>query len=64
MNRSGGHAGSAAALLGSMQFATASSGSALVSALENGTALPMCGTIMGVVLIAFVLNRWLAGRSG
>jgi DHA1 family bicyclomycin/chloramphenicol resistance-like MFS transporter len=64
MNRSGGHAGSAAALLGSMQFATASSGSALVSALENGTAFPMSGTIMGVVLIAFALNRWLTDKAG
>ena len=63
MNRSGGHAGSAAALLGGIQFATAASASTLVSALENGTALPMCGTIMSVVLIAFALNRWLAGRS-
>ena len=62
MSRSGGHAGSAAALLGSMQFATASSGSALVSALENGTAFPMCGTIMVMVLIAFGLHRLLVGR--
>ncbi len=64
MNRSGGHAGSAAALLGGIQFATASSSSTLVSALEDGTALPMCGTIMGLVLAAFTVNRWLAGRSG
>jgi len=63
MNRSGGHAGSAAALMGGIQFATASSASALVSALENGTALPMCGTIMSVMLIALVLNRGLAGES-
>jgi DHA1 family bicyclomycin/chloramphenicol resistance-like MFS transporter len=63
MNRSGGHAGSAAALLGGIQFATASSASALVSTLENGTALPMCGTIMSVMLIALALNRGLAGKS-
>ena len=63
MNRSGGHAGSAAALMGGIQFATASSASALVSALENGTALPMCGTIMAVMLIALVVNRGLAGKT-
>jgi DHA1 family bicyclomycin/chloramphenicol resistance-like MFS transporter len=63
MNRSGGHAGSAAALMGGIQFAAASSASALVSALENGTALPMCGTIMGVMLAALALNRGLAGKS-
>jgi MFS transporter, DHA1 family, multidrug resistance protein len=63
MNCSGGHAGSAAALLGGIQFATASSASTLVSALEDGTALPMCGTIMSVVLIAFALNRGLVGRK-
>jgi DHA1 family bicyclomycin/chloramphenicol resistance-like MFS transporter len=62
MNRSGGHAGSAAALLGGIQFAIASSASAMVSILENGTALPMCGTIMGVVLISFALHRLLVGR--
>jgi DHA1 family bicyclomycin/chloramphenicol resistance-like MFS transporter len=61
MNRSGGHAGSAAALMGGIQFATASSASAVVSALEDGTALPMCGTIMTVVLIALAINRGLAG---
>jgi len=62
MNRSGGHAGSAAALLGSIQFGAASSASALVSALEDGSARPMCGTIMVVVLIAFAVNRGLVGR--
>jgi len=63
MNRSGGHAGSAAALLGGIQFATASSASALVSAVENGTALPMAGTIMSVMLIALALDRGLAGGT-
>ena len=62
MGRSGGHAGSAAALLGGIQFATASSFSALVSALENGTAVPMCGVIMGLMLTAFTVNRLLARR--
>ncbi len=63
MNRSGGHAGSAAALMGGIQFATASSASALVSTLENGTALPMAGTIMTVMLIALALNRGLVGKT-
>ncbi|MDB5393324.1 MAG: putative drug resistance transporter [Rhodospirillales bacterium] len=60
--RSGSHAGSAVALLGGVQFAMAASASALVSALEDGTALPMCGTIMGLVLAAFALHRLLVER--
>ena len=63
LGRSGGHAGSAVALLTSIQFTAASTASALVSALENGTALPMCGTIMGVTLIALTVNRGLIGRT-
>ena len=63
LSRSGGHAGSGVALLTSIQFTAASSASAVVSALENGTALPMCGTIMAVVLMAFAVNRVLIGRS-
>jgi DHA1 family bicyclomycin/chloramphenicol resistance-like MFS transporter len=64
MNRSGGHAGSAAALLGGIQFAAASTASTLVSTFEDGTALPMCGTIMGVMLVALTLNRTLVGGRG
>jgi DHA1 family bicyclomycin/chloramphenicol resistance-like MFS transporter len=60
--RSGGHAGSAVALLGGVQFAMAASAAALVSALENGTALTMCGTVMGLVLAAFAFHRLLAMR--
>jgi DHA1 family bicyclomycin/chloramphenicol resistance-like MFS transporter len=63
LSRSGGHAGSAVALLTSIQFTAASSASALVSTLENGTALPMCGTIMSVTLIALAVNRWLLRKS-
>ena len=63
LSRSGGHAGSAVALQTSIQFTAASTASAVVSTLENGTALPMCGTIMTVVLIAFAFNRLLIGRS-
>jgi MFS transporter, DHA1 family, multidrug resistance protein len=62
LSRSGGHAGSAVALQTSIQFTAASTASAVVSTLENGTALPMCGTIMTVVLIAFAFNRLLIGR--
>jgi DHA1 family bicyclomycin/chloramphenicol resistance-like MFS transporter len=60
--RSGSHAGSAVALLGGVQFGMAASAAGLVSALENGTALPMCGTIMGLVLAAFAFHRMLAMR--
>jgi DHA1 family bicyclomycin/chloramphenicol resistance-like MFS transporter len=62
LSRSGGHAGSAVALLTSIQFTAASTASAVVSALENGTALPMCGTIMTLMLLALAANRGLAGR--
>ena len=64
LSRSGGHAGSAVALQTSIQFTAASTASAVVSTLENGTALPMCGTIMMVVLIAFAFNRLLIGKGG
>jgi len=63
LSRSGGHAGSAVALLTSIQFTAASTASAVVSALENGTALPMCGTIMGVTLLALAVNRVLVGAA-
>jgi DHA1 family bicyclomycin/chloramphenicol resistance-like MFS transporter len=63
LSRSGGHAGSAVALLTSIQFTASSSASAVISALENGTALPMCGTIMSVTLIALALNRSLVGKT-
>ncbi len=61
--RSGGHAGAAMALLGGFQFGMAASSAAIVSALENGTALPMCGTIMGLMLAAFTFHRLLTNRT-
>jgi DHA1 family bicyclomycin/chloramphenicol resistance-like MFS transporter len=61
--RSGSHAGSAVALLGGVQFALAASSAALVSAIENGTALPMCGTIAGLMLAAFAIHRALVERK-
>jgi DHA1 family bicyclomycin/chloramphenicol resistance-like MFS transporter len=60
MARSGGHAGSASALIGGVQFAAAAISGALVSTLQNGTALPMCGTILLLSTSAFVVHRMLA----
>jgi DHA1 family bicyclomycin/chloramphenicol resistance-like MFS transporter len=61
--RSGGHAGSAVALLGGVQFAMAAASAATVSALENGTAVPMCGTVAGLVVAAFLFHRLLVERK-
>ena len=55
-----GKAGSASALLGSIQFAIAAIASAAVGILHNGTAVPMAGVITVCGLLAFVSYRWLA----
>ncbi|MCY1308360.1 hypothetical protein D9M70_583620 [compost metagenome] len=43
--KQGQHAGSASALMGSLQFSVAAGASALVGLLHDGTALPMAGVI-------------------
>ena len=60
MNGQGGRAGSASALLGSLQFSVAAGASALVGILHDGTAVPMamvislCGLL---VVCAAMLTR-------
>jgi DHA1 family bicyclomycin/chloramphenicol resistance-like MFS transporter len=58
----GGRAGSAAALLGTVQFACGAGAGALVSALHNDTALPMTGTIALCALSAYLILQFLAVR--
>jgi DHA1 family bicyclomycin/chloramphenicol resistance-like MFS transporter len=55
-------AGSAAALLGAVQFACGALSGALVSALHNGTALPMTGVIALCGVTAFLILQLLAPR--
>jgi len=53
-------AGSASALLGSVQFAIAAIASAAVGVFHNGTAVPMAAVVGTCGLLAFVSYRWLA----
>jgi DHA1 family bicyclomycin/chloramphenicol resistance-like MFS transporter len=50
-------AGSASALLGSIQFVLGSITGALVGALANGTAVPLAAVIAGCGVAAFITNR-------
>jgi MFS transporter, DHA1 family, multidrug resistance protein len=56
-------AGSASALLGSVQFAIAAIASAAVGVFHNGTAVPMAGVITVCGLLAFVAYRWLTRKK-
>jgi DHA1 family bicyclomycin/chloramphenicol resistance-like MFS transporter len=56
-------AGSASALLGSMQFGIAALASAAVGSLHDGTALPMTAIIAACGLLAFVAYRWLVRKG-
>jgi MFS transporter, DHA1 family, multidrug resistance protein len=59
----GDRAGSAAALLGVIQFAMAAAAGGLVSGFHNGTALPMAGTVALCGVTAFLSLQLLAFRS-
>ncbi len=50
------NAGTASALMGSMQMAAGALGSALVSYFHNGTALPMAGLLMLSSLLSLCLQ--------
>ena len=50
------NAGTASALMGSMQMAAGALGSALVSYFHNGTALPMAVLLMASSLVSFALQ--------
>lgn len=53
-------AGSASALLGALSFLIGTAATALVAALQNGTALPMAGVMAGCILAALLSYRGLA----
>jgi len=55
-------AGSASALLGTLQFVLGAGAGALVAALQNGTALPMAATIAACEIAALVTFQALAFR--
>jgi DHA1 family bicyclomycin/chloramphenicol resistance-like MFS transporter len=55
-------AGSASALLGSVQFAIAAIASAAVGIFHNGTAVPMAAVITACGLLAFFSYRWLVRK--
>lgn len=56
-------AGSASALLGTIQFSAAASASALVSKLDNGTMMPMVGTIAVCGILSLLIHRFMIVNS-
>ena len=60
-------AGSASALMGSIQMALGAGSSALVGVMSNGTAMPMTGVMVGcsitAVLILMIGRRAMLYRS-
>jgi DHA1 family bicyclomycin/chloramphenicol resistance-like MFS transporter len=56
-------AGSASALLGTVQFVLASVTGALVAALANGTPVPLAAVIAGCGVAAFVSHHFGGGQS-
>ena len=61
MARQGSQAGSASALMGSLQFVIAALASALVGLLHDGSALPMALVIVGCASLA-ALMAWYSGQ--
>lgn len=57
----GARAGSASALIGTLQFGVATVSSMLVGLLGAGSALPMAGIIAGCGLLAYTTHRALVG---
>ena len=63
----GSHAGSASALLGSLQFTIAASAAAAVGLLHDGSAWPMAAVIFVCALLAVAFSlftRWAESRAG
>lgn len=59
----GMRAGSASALIGTLQFGIATLSSAAVGLLGNESALPMTTVIAGCGLLAYGAHRWLVGHD-
>lgn len=62
MARQGENAGSASALMGSLQFTLAAIASAAVGALHTGTAVPMAGVIACCATLAMGIALWTSSR--
>jgi DHA1 family bicyclomycin/chloramphenicol resistance-like MFS transporter len=58
----GSAAGSASALMGTVQFVLAAGASALIGVLADGTARPMTGVIALCTLLALAVNRFIAPK--
>ncbi len=59
-----GHiAGSASALLGTVQFGVGAVSGALVGLLHNGTAIPMTAGVAGCAVTGWIVQRWSANRT-
>lgn len=56
-------AGSASALMGTIQFGVAAFSSSLVSRLHNGTLLPMTAVIFSCALLSLLMNKVLVARE-
>lgn len=63
LSKQGAMAGTASALLGSMQYALAAVSSTLVSSLNNGTTFPVTALIGGCGLLAFLTFTFLIARK-
>jgi DHA1 family bicyclomycin/chloramphenicol resistance-like MFS transporter len=57
------HAGSASALVGTLQFSCGALAAVAVSALANQTALPMAAVIAGCSLLAFLIFGLMVHKS-
>ncbi len=57
----GERAGSASALIGTLQFGVATLSSMTVGLFGGGSALPMAGVIAGCGLLAYAVHRTLVG---
>jgi len=64
MQGQGARAGVASALLGSLQFVTFGLGAAMVSALQDGSARAMTGTMLACGLLAWGLHHSFPRRHG
>lgn len=59
----GKRAGTASALIGTLQFSVATLSSTAVGLLGAGSALPMASVIAGCGLLAYGAHRWLIGKG-
>jgi len=59
----GANAGSASALMGSLQFILAALASSAVGVLHNGTVVPLCAVLALCAVVTALLSRWTHGHS-